>query len=196
MKFRRMFKDKQREEGFTLIEILIVILIMGILSAIAIPAFMNQRKSAFDASLRTDIKSMALSIETWQVKNRTAITDLPIPTDSSGWTIVAFSSPEDLFVGTKNISGEHIPEGLEKPELSKGNALGVMANKIHAKGGYCIVGNASGGTYRMPDENTVGVSRFATALYYDSVKGGLYEATEIPSDGACYLYHNRIKAGI
>ena len=59
---------EEREEGFTLIELLVVILIIGILSAIAIPAFLNQRKSAVDSSVQSDVSNAAKQVETWVVK--------------------------------------------------------------------------------------------------------------------------------
>lgn len=65
---------KSDEEGFTLIEILVVILIIGILAAIAVPVFLNQRQTANDAVVISDGKNIALAIETYKTNNPTATT--------------------------------------------------------------------------------------------------------------------------
>lgn len=59
----RSRKRFAKESGFTLIELLVVILIIGLLAAIAIPIFMNQRKSAVEASMKSDIKNAATTME-------------------------------------------------------------------------------------------------------------------------------------
>lgn len=71
-RFRRNLHT-QNEEGFTLIEILVVILIIGILASIAVPVFLNQRKTANDASVISDVKNIATAIETGLVENSESV---------------------------------------------------------------------------------------------------------------------------
>ena len=67
--FAKQAELKKNEKGFTLVELLVVVLIIGILAAIAIPFFLNQRQSAWEGQVTSDLKNAVTAAETFASSN-------------------------------------------------------------------------------------------------------------------------------
>ena len=58
-----------KQRGFTLVELLIVVVIIGILASVAIPKFSSTREKAFLSSMKSDLKNLATAQEMYHNSN-------------------------------------------------------------------------------------------------------------------------------
>ena len=85
--------QRRGEDGFTLIEILVVIVIIGVLAGIALPRLLGQRQNGQDASAKHNARSLVTMIEACSTDNDDDYTKCSGASSLSGANVTFGSGP-------------------------------------------------------------------------------------------------------
>ena len=72
---------RMNKKGFTLVEIMIVVAIIGLLAAIAIPNFVNARQKAMQNACIANLKQIQGAVQVWAIDNSQASDAQPVRAD-------------------------------------------------------------------------------------------------------------------
>jgi len=97
---------KKREAGFTLVEIMIVVAIIGLLSSIAIPSFMKARTTSQQNACINNLRQIESAKEQWAMANMKATGAAIVSTDVDTYMKTTPSCPAG-GVYTYNLIGNN-----------------------------------------------------------------------------------------
>jgi general secretion pathway protein G len=123
-----VIRTKSRK-GFTLVEILIVVIILGILAAIVIPQFTNASEDARKGNMKSQLQTLRSQIELFKLQHR----DSPPPLTDFWKYLTQYTTDDitvapDLTASTAALTkyGPYMQAAAENP-LTKSSTLALAA---------------------------------------------------------------------
>ena len=95
---------KKNRRGFTLVEILIVVIVLGILAGITIPQFGSTSQDSRNAALKSQLQTVRSAIEVYRMQHMDQLPDL-----AASWTpLLTQTNPQGGTTGT-TLVGPYLP---------------------------------------------------------------------------------------
>ena len=103
-----MRRERRQESGFTLMELMIVMMIIGVLTTLAIPSFVGAVKSAREAVLKEDLRVMRAAIDSYTMDKQKAPQSLDDLVQEGYLKVI----PEDPFTKSRETWQTDISDAL------------------------------------------------------------------------------------
>ena len=139
-------KTLNNPQGFTLVELLVVIAIIAILAVIGVTVYSGVQKGARDAKRKADVEAIAAAYESHYIQNDTSPYDIPATTwfSSGGYPLDPSTSANYLWNGITTVptakrTSYTICAALDNPGTGNSSNVGDGTTFIYAATGnwYC-----------------------------------------------------------
>jgi general secretion pathway protein G len=149
----RTYKSRK---GFTLVEILIVVIILGILAAIVIPQFTNASQDARRSSLASTVQSVRSQVELYKLQHGDTLPNiLGAAADNSDDHWKAFTTQSQWPVGSTNNFGPYM-QSAPSNQLMSSSAVADGTAAVSAGFVYDYAGGNGTGRFWGIDKATDG----------------------------------------
>mgnify|MGYP001304074658 CR=1 FL=1 len=131
---------KQREQGFTLMELMVVIVIVAILAAVAVPLYVNYVKDAQRTEAKGAIGAVITAEQTYfQVKGSyTPDTFVKNPTTGTGGNQILNCDLTDALTNWDISTALNGPDGFKVTATGKGQAAGRLVTMTYTRIGGAL----------------------------------------------------------
>ena len=175
-------KKKGRQKGFTLIEVLVVVIIIGILAAVVIPQFVGVSSDARESALTANCSGLRSAIEFYYHQHNGIYPGAKDSTDGSdaGSDAIAVTSFSNQLLQYSN-SGGVTSATLDRTNYPYGPYIkkGLPSNPINGKGTVDVI---------FAPETWPGAADDSTGWIFDPATGRFAcDATGSDSGGTAYF---------
>jgi type IV pilus assembly protein PilA len=127
-----MLRKRRDEEGFTLIELMVVVLIIGILLAIAVPTFLTAQKNAKNKAATSNLRQALSAGKTVYADIQTYDSAIPAPATPFNLTELRKAEPSLGWTAEDGVSAS--PDALSWDSVSNN----VVTYAVRSKLGDCF----------------------------------------------------------
>lgn len=150
----------RRTSGFTLVEILIVVVILGILAAIVIPQFTSASQEAIKGALASQMQTISSQVELYRVRNAGVLPDLDTNAAPSGPVgVLAANNGWGCMVEDQYLKEEPFNGFTGSSVLIVGDESDQLAATIRVGSGWVFhdnsVANLNGVVYALGYDGTL-----------------------------------------
>lgn len=124
----------RRINGFTLVEILIVVVILGILAAIVIPQFTTASQEAIRGALQSQLQTISSQVELYRVRNAGQLPDNAAETNPVG--VAGANNGWGVMVADQFLKEEPFNGYTGSSTLVVGTEASQLAAGVRAGGGW------------------------------------------------------------
>ncbi len=139
----------RKSRGFTLVEILIVVIILGILAAIVIPQFTNASSDARTSSVQSTLQTMRGQIELFKIQHA------DVPPDATALTVV-LTGKTNAADTTQVVATGTLGPYVQAFPVNPINGFSTVVNAAGTAAGW--VYTVSGGQYTVSATDTTGTA--------------------------------------
>jgi general secretion pathway protein G len=132
-----------RKSGFTLVEILIVVIILGILAAIVIPQFTNASQDARKNSLTSQLQTIRSQLELFKLQHKDQL-PTSLGTGTNDWAEMTTQTDADQAAYTASSTTGPFGPYLQQPPANSLNTFSAVGTTTTDLGTGGVANPASG----------------------------------------------------